>query len=166
MGDATDKIAEQWAAVRPDLDATPVHVVLRIFRSSRLLDQRVKEHFAAHGLESWEFDVLATLRRAGDNGTLRMSDLAGTAMLSPAALTNRVDRLVAKGLVVRTTHPDNRRIVQTSLTEPGRQLVDTLIAGHFSHERELVDGLTAAEQRQLASLLRKLLESLGDGSDH
>ncbi|MDI2127556.1 MarR family winged helix-turn-helix transcriptional regulator [Yinghuangia seranimata] len=162
MDDAVDGIIERWGAVRPDLDTAPIGVVVRIFRAARLLDQGVKEYFEAHGLEAWEYDVLTTLLRAGGGGTLRMSDLAGAAMISPAALTNRVDRLVAKGLVTRATDPENRRLVRTTLTEEGRRIADGLIGGHIANELALIDGLTPAEQATLAKLLRKLLLSLDD----
>ncbi|PSK98850.1 DNA-binding MarR family transcriptional regulator [Murinocardiopsis flavida] len=163
MADAVDGIIERWGAVRPDLDTAPIGVVVRIFRTSRLLDQGLKDYFAAHGLEAWEYDILATLLRAGDSSTLRMSDLAGAAMISPAALTNRIDRMVAKGLVTRATDPENRRLVRTSLTDEGRRLADGLIDGHIANELALIGGLTPDEQATLAALLRKLLTSLEDG---
>ncbi|MFD8141821.1 MarR family winged helix-turn-helix transcriptional regulator [Streptomyces sp. NPDC059708] len=157
MRDTVDEVIERWDAVRPGLDTEPIGVVLRIFRASRHLDQGIKGYFDEHGLETWEYDILATLLRAGGGNALRMSDLAGAAMISPAALTNRVDRLVAKGLVTRATDPDNRRLVRTELTAEGRRIAEDLIEGHLANERELIDGLTPQESRQLASLLRKLL---------
>ncbi|WP_405616800.1 MarR family transcriptional regulator [Streptomyces sp. NBC_01511] len=162
MNDAVDGVIERWAAIRPDLDTTPVGVVLRIFRASRLLEQGIKGYFEANGLEPGEYDVLATLLRAGDSSALRMSDLAGAAMISPGALTNRIDRLVAKGLVTRATDPDNRRLVRTTLTDEGRRLADGLIEGHIANELDLVQALTPNERAQLAHLMRKLLLSLED----
>ncbi|MEU6716234.1 MarR family transcriptional regulator [Nonomuraea sp. NPDC046802] len=164
MNDAVDEIIERWDAIRPDLDTSPVGVVIRIFRASRLLEQGIKDYFEAHGLEPWEYDVLATLLRAGDSSTLRMSDLAGAAMITPSALTNRIDRLVAKGLVTRATDPDNRRLVRTTLTAEGRRLADGLIEGHLANELNLIEGLSADERALLGSLLRKLLLSLNDRS--
>ncbi|MEV7544092.1 MarR family transcriptional regulator [Streptomyces sp. NPDC089915] len=157
MRDTVDEVIERWDAVRPGLDTEPIGVVLRIFRASRHLDQGIKGYFDEHGLETWEYDILTTLLRAGGGNALRMSDLAGAAMISPAALTNRVDRLVAKGLVTRATDPDNRRLVRTELTAEGSRIAEDLIEGHLANERELIDGLTPQESRQLASLLRKLL---------
>ncbi|GAA0934449.1 MarR family transcriptional regulator [Nonomuraea longicatena] len=162
MGDTADTIMEQWGAVRPELDSWPVGVVVRIFRASRHLEAGLKDYFTAHDLEPWEYDVLATLLRSGEDGTLRMSDLAGAAMLTPGALTNRVNRLVARGLVTRETDADNRRTVKTTLTDEGRRLAHDLIEGHFANELSLIDGLSRDEQAQLATLLRKLLISLGE----
>ena len=49
-----------------------------------------------------------------------------------------------------------RRGVLITLTPQGRGLVDTAAAQHLANERRILSGLTAAEQRQLAGLLRKL----------
>lgn len=163
MDDAVDHIVERWASMRPDLDTEPLHVVLRLQRAARLLDQGIRRHFALHGLEPWEFDVLAALRRAEGDAPLRMSELADATMVSPAALTNRIDRLVCKGYVTRATDAANRRLVRTTLTDEGRTLVDSLIDGHAASDAELVGGLTDREQRQLTRLLRRLLLSMEGG---
>ncbi|KAA2263376.1 MarR family transcriptional regulator [Solihabitans fulvus] len=162
MSDAADKVIEQWGDVRPSLDTTPIGVVVRILRAARLLEQGLKEYFDDNGLETWEYDVLATLLRTGEDGSLRMGDLAGAALVTAGALTNRIDRLVAKGLVTRATDAENRRTVRTTLTDRGRELADGLIEGHLANERDLIGALTEDEQQQLAALLRKLLLSLGD----
>ncbi|MEV7616557.1 MarR family transcriptional regulator [Streptomyces sp. NPDC089799] len=163
MRDTVDEVIERWDTIRPGLDTEPIGVVLRIFRASRLLEQGIKGYFDEHGLETWEYDILATLLRAGGGNTLRMSDLAGAAMISPAALTHRIDRLVAKGLVTRATDSNNRRLVRTQLTAEGRSIAEGLIEGHLANERELIENLSPKESRQLASLLRKLLVPLEDG---
>ena len=65
MRDEVDDLAEAWARERPDLDLTPVAVFSRISRLSRRVDLARRDAFAPYGIELWEFDVLATLRRAG-----------------------------------------------------------------------------------------------------
>ncbi|WP_406204688.1 MarR family transcriptional regulator [Kitasatospora sp. NBC_01560] len=160
MDDAVDTVIARWRALRPELDTAPIGVVLRIFRASRLLELGIKDYFEANGLEPWEYDMLTTLLRAGDGVALRMSDLAGAAMISPGALTNRIDRLVAKGLVTRATDPENRRMVRTALTEEGSRVAHSLIEGHLANELDLVGALSPDERAQLEGLLRKLLLSL------
>ncbi|WP_311932277.1 MarR family transcriptional regulator [Microbispora sp. H11081] len=160
--DAVDRILGQWAQVRPDVDCSAMGVAGRISRASRLLERGIKEHFSEHDLEPWEFDVLATLFRSNPDHRLCMSDLATAAMVSSAALTNRVDRLAAKGLVHREVSPANRRMVLITLTGEGRALVDALLSGHVANEERLLAGLTGEDRAQLSVLLRKLLTSLGD----
>ena len=163
--DSVDVIIDQWEVERPDLDFAPVGAVGRLSRASRLLERAVRETLARHDLEGWEFDVLATLRRAGDPHTLTPGELSRQAMVSSAALTNRVDRLVARGLVHRDVDPDNRRRVLVGLTDQGRTLVDRAVEDHVANERDLLSVLPANEQQRLMSTLRRLLLSLGDTAD-
>ncbi|MEV0967176.1 MarR family winged helix-turn-helix transcriptional regulator [Microtetraspora glauca] len=165
MPDAVDTILGQWARTRPDVDCSPMGVVGRISRAARLLEKETREHFAGHGLEPWEFDVLASLLRSGPEHRLCMGDLAAAVMVSSPALTNRIDRLAAKGLVNREVAPDNRRMVLITLTDEGLAVANDLLDGHAANERRLLAALSGAEQDRLAALLRALLVSLGDAGE-
>jgi DNA-binding MarR family transcriptional regulator len=165
MADAVDAIVGQWRRERPELEVWPMAVVGRISRLSRLLDKELKEFFAAHGLEFFEFDVLATLRRAGTPYELSAGDLLRTSMVTSGAITNRVDRMEAKGLVVRVRDDNDRRSVRIRLTDHGLALVDDLIGRHVANETRLLSGLPEDERGRLIGTLRTLLESLGDKSD-
>ncbi|GAB3116195.1 MarR family transcriptional regulator [Streptomyces calidiresistens] len=162
MRDAVDGILDQWARERPDLDASPMGVIGRVSRLSRLFGRAVAEHLAEQGVEPWEFDVLATLRRSGPPFTLSPGELAASAMIGGAALTHRADRLAERGLITREVDPTNRRRVLITLTPEGRALVDRLVAGHLATEDRLLAALTPAERDTAADLLRRLLVSLGD----
>lgn len=163
--DAVDRVLAQWRTERPDLDPAPMGVVGRISRASRLLERGLAEEFAAHGLQPGEFDLLATLRRSGPPHRLTPGQLVGSAMVTSGAITNRLDRLVAKDLVTRATDPNNRRSVLITLTPAGLRLVDEVVVHHLARERRLLAPLDDADQRQLADLLRRLLEGLGDVPD-
>ena len=65
MRDEVDRLIEAWRRERPDLDVAPMEVLSRVSRLARHLDRARSQAFETHGLESWEFDVLAALRRAG-----------------------------------------------------------------------------------------------------
>ncbi|KUJ65018.1 MarR family transcriptional regulator [Streptomyces albus subsp. albus] len=160
--DGVDAIIEQWQAVRPDLDVSPMAVVGRLSRASRLLERTVKDTLTARGVEPWEFDVLATLLRSGPPHVLSAGALSSAAMVSSAALTNRVDRMVEKGLVDRALDPDHRRRMLISLTDKGLSVINDLVGHHLANERQQLAGLSAEELDQLSGLLRRLLRSLGD----
>ncbi|MQS06355.1 MarR family winged helix-turn-helix transcriptional regulator [Streptomyces alkaliphilus] len=162
MRDVVDGILDQWARERPDLDASPMSVIGRVSRLSRLLGRAVAEHLAEQGVETWEFDVLATLRRSGPPFTLSPGELAASAMIGGAALTHRADRLVERGLITREVDPANRRRVLITLTPEGLELVDRLVAAHLAHEERLLAALAPGERGAAADLLRRLLVSLGD----
>jgi DNA-binding MarR family transcriptional regulator len=162
LQDGVDVIIQEWREVRPDLDCSPMAVIGRLSRASRLLERAIKDEFARHGLEPWEFDVLATLLRSGPPHVLSAGELSSAAMVSSAALTNRIDRLVDKGLVERQVDPSHRRRVLISLSEEGLRLVNRGVEHHVANEHRLLEGLSAPERDRLASLLRCLLVSLGD----
>ncbi|OIV38105.1 MarR family transcriptional regulator [Mangrovactinospora gilvigrisea] len=161
-GDNVDRVLEQWRAERPALDAAPMGVVGRVQRACRLLEKGLGDYFATQGLQLWEFDILATLLRSGPPYRLTAGALGASAMVTSGAVTNRVDRLVKRGLVDRETDPDNRRSVLIGLTEEGRALVDTALSGHVANERRLLESLDPEQQDALAGLLRTLLVDLGD----
>ncbi|MER5351932.1 MarR family transcriptional regulator [Kitasatospora sp. NPDC002551] len=163
--DGVDRITAQWRAVRPDLDASPMAVIGRLSRASRLLERGIKENLAVHGVEPWEFDVLATLLRSGPPHVLNAGELSSAAMVSSAALTNRIDRLVEKGLVDRDVDPAHRRRVLISLTDSGRELANRLVEHHLAGEERQLTGLTTGERDQLAALLRRVLLTLGDHAE-
>jgi DNA-binding MarR family transcriptional regulator len=165
MADAVDAITGQWRRERPELDLWPMAVFGRISRLSRLLDRELKEFFAEYGLEFFEFDVLATLRRAGAPYELSAGDLLRTSMVTSGAITNRVDRMEAKGLVLRVRDESDRRSVRIRLTDHGLALVEELIGRHVANEKRLLGALPEDEREHLIGTLRTLLESLGDEGD-
>lgn len=164
MKDHLDRVLEQWHRERPDIDPGPMGVVGRISRAARFLERRLRDNFAAHDLQSWEFDILATLRRSGPPLRLTAGDLVDASMVTSGAITHRIDRLVARGLVTRETDPGNRRSVLITLTDRGLKLVDEVVVAHVNHEAKVLAVLSSAEQQQLADLLRGLLVGLGDTS--
>ena len=160
--DAVDRIVGQWEVVRPDIDSSPIHIIGRVSRLSRLIDRRLSENFARHGLEQWMYDVLATLRRHGPPYELTAGELVGQSMVTTGAITNRVDRLAERGLVERRAGADRRTVI-VRLTPTGLALVDEVVLTHLATERSIIDSLAPREQRQLADLLRQVLVGLGDG---
>ena len=154
--DGVHAILEQWQRERPDLDTSPIAVIGRISRLSREIERRLEPVYAASGLEPGWYDVLATLRRAGPPYRLRPTDFAATLMLTSSGTTKRLDRLEAAGHITREPDPGDRRGVLIALTPKGRRLIDKASVKHMANEKRILSGLTAAEQRQLADLLRKL----------
>jgi DNA-binding MarR family transcriptional regulator len=154
--DGVDVILDQWRRERPDLDTSPIGVIGRISRLSREIERRLEPVYAASGLEPGWYDVLATLRRTGPPYRLRPTDFAATLMLTSSGTTKRLDRLEAAGYITREPDPSDRRGVLITLTPQGSSLVDEASVKHMANERHILAGLTAAEQRQLADLLRKL----------
>ncbi len=162
--DLVDRILEQWRRERPDLDTSPMGVIARMSRLSRLLERRIATVLAEHGLNEAQFGVLAALRRAGPPYCLSPTALYNSLLISSGAMTNRLERLTAAGLVKRVPDPKDRRSVLVMLTPKGLRVVDEAVADHTENERRLLAGLTGSEREQLGKLLRKLLVQFEDGS--
>ncbi len=158
--DEVDEIVEAWRHERADLDLAPVEVFSRLTRLARLLDGVRRQAFAAHDVEPWEFDVLAALRRAGAPYQLSPGALLRQTMVTSGTMTNRVDRLVARGLVEREPDPRDRRGILVRLTDAGRERVDGAFESLVSRERALLAGLPDEERDRLAGLLKTLMAPL------
>lgn len=154
--DEVDRIVGAWLRERPDLDFTPLQVLSRVGRLAKHLDRARRAAFTASGLDSWEFDVLSALRRAGEPYELSPKSLLQQTLVSSGTMTNRIDRLVERMLVERRTDPYDGRGILVTMTMAGRERVDTAISLLLAAEDELLDGLSTLEQERLAGLLRKL----------
>ncbi len=162
--DHVDTITEQWARERPDVDVSGMAVIGRISRLARTLESRLDEVFAAHALEAWEFDLLAALRRSGDPYQLTAGQLVEAMMITSGAVTNRLDRLEARGLIRRQRSPHDGRVVLARLTPDGFATIDAAVVDHAANEIALVSALDADEQRHLQDLLRRLHVSVAGPS--
>ncbi|CAN5121561.1 MarR family transcriptional regulator TamR [soil metagenome] len=154
--DEVDRIVDAWSRERPDVDFAPLQVLSRVARLSRHLDRARRQAFAASGLEPWEFDVLAALRRAGAPYQLSPKALLQQTLVSSGTMTNRIDRLVERRLVERRTDPHDGRGVLVLMTGRGTEAVDDAISELLAGEAELLEGLSKADQERLSVLLRKL----------
>jgi DNA-binding MarR family transcriptional regulator len=155
--DRVERILSQWRDQRPDLDVSSMAVVGRVKRLARIFEQATRETFSRHGLEPWEFDVLASLRRAGPPYQLSAGALGKAMMITSGSVTHRIDGLEARGLVRRNADPEDRRGVLIELSPEGLRCVDGVLVHHLATEREALVSLSPARQKQLAALLSELL---------
>ena len=155
--DEVDRIVDAWRRERPDLDIAPLAILSRVLRLARHLDLARGSAFAEHDLEGWGFDVLSALRREGPPYELSPGQLVAQTLVTSGTMTNRVDRLAARGLVSRGPDPSDRRGVKVRLTTAGRAVVDAAMADLLDRERILLNKLPAPERDHLAELLRGLL---------
>jgi DNA-binding MarR family transcriptional regulator len=88
--------------------------------------------------------------------------LAEASNVTRAAMTSRLDRLVASGLVTREVDPLDRRRVVVRPTTAGRAAWDTYVHQGMAREQHLLHALSPHELVQLNSLLRKVILSLDD----
>lgn len=154
--DSIDGFLEQCARDLPDLDLEVEGIVDRIQYLQRHLRRAMEETLAEHGLTHGEWSVLGHLRRIeGQRQT--PGQLAKRSDLSTGAMTNRLDRLEAAGLITRVPDPDDRRSVQVGLTAAGHEAWERSVGVQAQKEELVVGALTKAERGQLNDLLRRLV---------
>lgn len=156
-----DLATEQWRREKPELDLLPMEVVARLGAAANLLSRDyLAPFFKEHGLHQGEFDVIATLRRAGPPYSLGPTQLFDALMISSGGMTNRLDRLEKAGLITRSPNPEDRRGMIVSLSEKGLALIDRLIPCHVENEANALGALPRKDQEALNELLKTLLSGL------
>lgn len=164
--DEVDRIIGEWAAARPDLDIAPLAVFSRMTRITKHIDRVRVQAFERSGLSGWEFDVLAVLRRSGEPFRQSPKVLVKETMVSSGTMTNRIDRMVDRGLVRRLTDPNDGRGVLVEMTLQGQTLVDAAMTRLVDAEDRLIGGMAHAERERLSNLLRRLALSVDHFDKH
>ncbi|WP_062293237.1 MarR family winged helix-turn-helix transcriptional regulator [Demequina phytophila] len=160
--DTLDRILGEWERERPDLDVSALAVIGRLSRYADLVQARLDAVFAEHGLQSWEFDVLSALRRAGSPYELTPGELDRALLITSGTTTHRVQRLESRGFVTRRRDEDDRRVVRVRLTDAGRAAHEVAHEAHAENETRILSGLSEGEREELLSGLTALGRVLGD----
>lgn len=163
--DHVARIMQAWRRERPDLDPSPQGIIGRVHRLGAALTDELIPVYRQHGLGEGEFDVLATLRRAGEPFEHQPSELAQHTMVTSGAMTKRLDRLEAAGLVTRRASARDGRARVVALTDAGRELIDRAFADHIANEHRMLDSLGASDRVELERILTVWLASLESADD-
>lgn len=163
--DAVDAILAQWQRERPDLDCSPMGPIGRIARCAALLEQRLESTFTQCDLSGWEFDMLATLRRAGAPYCLSPTELFSTLMVTSGTMTHRLKRLESRGLISRQANANDARSMLVQLTDEGLALIDRAVEKHVENERQILSGVSAESLGELDLRLKELLRALEGSRD-
>jgi DNA-binding MarR family transcriptional regulator len=123
---------------------------MRLARIFQKLERAGAEHLRAWDLSLGRFDVLA---RVGAAEGRTQQELADALLVTKGNVCQLVDQMEADGLIVRR---QEGRVKRLFLTEAGRRLHDEVVPRHEAMIAERFGALTAAEQRQLLDLLRRL----------
>ncbi|TKE99401.1 MarR family transcriptional regulator [Vibrio kanaloae] len=157
--DAIDRVVEQWAKEKPELETEPMAMMGRIMRIAKYMETQVAEIHKKYDMKLGEFDVLATLRRSGKPYRLTPSELIGSMMLTSGAMTNRLDKLEAKGLISREHSKEDRRSVSVQLTKDGLILIDQMMTEHVEMQKKLVKSLSASQKKNTNQILKTWLSA-------
>ncbi|MGH2702221.1 MAG: endonuclease V [Actinomycetota bacterium] len=155
--DKVDVVLGEWASGRPRDDLAPIAVTIRVSRLAQVLQQRMERASTRFGLDWGQFLVLAALRGAGSPFRMSPRELHRLLLLSPAAVTNRLYRLEAKGFIERTADPTDRRSLPVILTAEGLSTIDRAMTACVEGERGLLAGVDEDDLEVTIRTLRRLL---------
>ncbi|MCG7496668.1 MarR family transcriptional regulator [Vibrio sp. Of7-15] len=157
--DALDTIVAQWKQEKPHLNTQPMEILGRMARLAKHLETAITACHKQYDLKLGEFDVLATLRRAGAPYSLTPSELIDSMMLSSGAMTNRLDKLQTRELIIRTHSEEDRRSVTVSLTSQGIKLIDEVMEQHVQVQEKVLEGFSQQQQAQINQLFKTWLSN-------
>ena len=155
--DQIDVVLGEWASERPPADLAPVAMTARVSRLAQILQQRMERNSTKLGLDWGQFLVLAALRGAGPPFRMSPRELHRLLLLSPAAVTNRLYRLEAKGLIERTADPSDRRSLPVVLTAQGLSTIDRAMTACVEGERALLASVDPVDLETTVRTMRTLL---------
>ena len=160
--DHIDESLEVWAREIPDLDPLTEGIIERLQILAWNFNQTMDETLAKYEIDRREFLLLGKLRKAGAPYRASAGKLATDLRLSSGAMTNRLDRMEAAGLIRRLPDPNDRRATIVEPTAKGNKAWDQTVGAQARREIGLVDVLTEGERVELHDLLRKLMLAFPD----
>jgi DNA-binding MarR family transcriptional regulator len=145
----------------PGLSAEELGAYLTLMEVSSLLQYAVDEHLRAEGDLSYvQFQILARLVAAPE-GRLRMTDLADGVVYSRSGLTYQAGLLVKRGLITRSSSPDDERSVIVTVSDAGRDLIARVLPGHVGDVRRLLlDPMADGDLTALRNVLDRVREHI------
>jgi DNA-binding MarR family transcriptional regulator len=159
--DGVDEKLEVLGRELPQIDLPTEGIVQRIQKLAWRLNRSLNETAAEYGLSHADWTLLGSLRASGAPYRQAAGKLAEHVSITPGAMTSRLDKLEARGLVRRVPDPGDRRVLQIELTDEGDRIWTEAVAVQAEKERLIAAALDADEQEQLNALLRKLMLSTG-----
>ncbi|KKB03081.1 MarR family winged helix-turn-helix transcriptional regulator [Pantoea anthophila] len=157
MQDHIDFVVSQWDSAMPELDASSMQIFGRMLRLMKHLAKARSQALAPFGFQEGEFDVLATLRRAGPPWRLSPTQLYQSLLVTSGAMTNRLNRLEQQNLIERVAAAGDKRSLLVGLTPHGQQQIERALAIHTATQEAVLAPLTAKDRAELERLLKSLL---------
>ena len=141
-------------------DISSIHALayFNLLKTGSWIEERVKEALKPFNLTHAQLNALHILLE-GDPNPVSASEIKKRILVSNPDVTRLLDRLVKKGLVLRETCPDNRRKIDVSLTDSGREL---FVKAQLSVKQVLgnffKDQITEDDAAELRRILHKIRE--------
>ncbi len=156
--DPVEAAREVWVDQGWSDAADGMAAVVSIMRAEQIFLNEATEILRPMGLTFARYQVLGMLRWTGP---LTLGKLGERLWITPATVTNAIDRLEKADLCKRVSHPDDARATLAEITPKGRKLFDKSVEQLNKNLFGAV-GLTEDELNQLVRLVRKIQAGAGD----
>lgn len=128
-------------------------------RTQRLMQERIERMFAEQGCTLQQWVVLMHLR---DGLAITVADLCRELHHDSGAMTRLIDQLESRDLIERRRNPEDRRVIELSITKTGHKLLDQMIPTACDMLNTTLDGFSRDEVKLLQSMLRRIIGQLQD----
>ena len=149
--------SREWGEV----EERALRLWIALARAYATFSRAVAGKVSDYGLTVPQFGVLEALYHLGP---LSLGDLADKLLVTGGNVTYVMDRLEEHGWVLRERSGEDRRVVRAKLTPAGREVIAEVFPGHAEFVRDLTAHLSAAEQDELRSLLKRLGKGIARGN--
>jgi DNA-binding MarR family transcriptional regulator len=160
--DRLDEALLVWEREIPDLNSLTEGIVERIQILAKAFDRSLDETLTQFGLDRRSYQLLGRLRSYGMPYRRSPGQLAADMRLSSGAMTNRLDRMEAAGLIRRLADPGDRRGALIEPTEAGNETWDRTAGTQARREAMIASVLEPADGEELHRLLRRLMRAFPD----
>jgi DNA-binding MarR family transcriptional regulator len=158
--DLIDEILADWATQRPDINCGGKAVVCRILRNFSHALAALEKALKPLGISPNDFSVLVTIRRKGPKAEITVKQVMEEVLVTSGGMTNLLNKLIELNLIKKRkgTKKEDGRSAFVKLTPKGLDLIDRAMEVQAACERKLTQTLSNTEKRQLADLLKKMLQ--------
>jgi DNA-binding MarR family transcriptional regulator len=147
--------------LKKGFDIVEHEALLNIYYTANLLKKRADVLFKASGLTDVQYNVMALLTyQAGEEGGLSQAQLSNMMLVNRANITTLVDRMEKSGLVVRTSHSEDRRFNIIKLTTKGKKLFEKVEPLYHEQIQQVMSSVAKPEQKKLITILEKVRANL------
>ncbi|TNE70249.1 MarR family transcriptional regulator [bacterium] len=155
--DFVEQFFTEWKQSDPDslFHDTNTAFLFRLMRCAQLLDQTLNAHCKAYSITHSQFQALAALRRKFPN-SLTAAEIMEASVLTSGSVTTMIGELMKKGLVQKIKHPMDKRAISLTLTENGKELIETLIQIRLHEFKQITTEFGLENSQLLNEQLMKL----------
>ncbi|EJY95821.1 MarR family transcriptional regulator [Staphylococcus arlettae] len=136
-----------------DRTKSSMNAFIGLNRTLDYLEKIVREDVKQYGLNITEFAVLELLYNKGDQPIQRIRERV---LIASSSISYVVDKLEEKGCVTRIRNQQDKRIINASLTQQGRRIMDEIFPKHAETIQSTFSILTDEELQTLQNTLKKL----------